>query len=116
MAQNWFSNLCPGCRRGRIFKKFVFMNPACPDCGRVFEKESGYFIGAMIASYFLGTLAAFPLLIAMVFLWGQTMTLALFASCALILALQPILFRYSRILWIQIEAALTRSIHSGGKP
>jgi heat shock protein HtpX len=35
------------------------------------------------------------------------------ASIVLIFILQPLLFRYSRILWIRIEHQLNRAIHSG---
>jgi uncharacterized protein (DUF983 family) len=108
---SYFSNRCPHCEKGRIFKGIVRMNPACTECGVRFERESGYFIGAMIASYFLGVFLALPTLLAAVFAYEFPMNQALVFSSIQILVLQPFLFRTSRILWIRIEAALTRSIH-----
>ena len=46
--------LCPRCRKGRIFGGFVRMNPACPECGADLEREQGYFFGAMYFSYGFG--------------------------------------------------------------
>ena len=107
---SWFSNRCPGCKNGRIFQGLTRMNPRCPGCGRIFERESGYFIGAMIASYFLGTFLALPTLLLAVFRFELEMGVAIFLCATQIVVLQPFLFRYSRILWIQIEASLTRSV------
>ena len=109
---SYFSNRCPNCEKGKIFKNFFQMHPICPVCSNRFERESGYFIGAMIASYFLGAFLALPTLLASVFLFELSMVLALFLSSVQLILFQPILFRTSRILWIRIEAALTRSIHS----
>ena len=109
---SYFSNRCPNCETGKIFKNLFKMNTLCPVCNTRFEREPGYFIGAMIASYFLGVFLALPTLLASVFLFDLSMVLALFLSSAQLILFQPILFRTSRILWIRIEAALTRSIHS----
>ena len=108
---SYFSNRCPHCEKGRIFQGIVRMNSSCSTCGVPFERESGYFIGAMIASYFLGVFLALPTLLASVFAYDLPMSQALILSSIQILAFQPLLFRTSRILWIRIEAALTRSIH-----
>ena len=88
------------------------MNQVCPVCNIRFERESGYFIGAMIASYFLGVFLALPTLLLSVFWFEHSMLLALCLSSGQLILFQPILFRTSRILWIRIEAALTKSIHS----
>jgi hypothetical protein len=50
--------LCPRCRAGKIFRKSVWLFPGmyerCPVCGLKFEREDGYFLGAMYISYALG--------------------------------------------------------------
>jgi uncharacterized protein (DUF983 family) len=49
--------LCPRCRAGTIFRKSVFLFPAmrerCPVCDLKFEREEGYFLGAMYIGYAL---------------------------------------------------------------
>src|SRR5262245_19136056 len=42
---------CPHCGRGRIFRRMFAMNARCPICGLQFEREPGYFLGAMYFSY-----------------------------------------------------------------
>src|SRR5437764_919989 len=47
---------CPRCRTGKIFRGSAFlgfpkMNERCPVCQLRFEREAGYFLGAMYVSY-----------------------------------------------------------------
>ena len=37
------------------------MNDPCPDCGLVFQREEGYFLGAMYVSSVLSMVAATPI-------------------------------------------------------
>lgn len=68
--------LCPRCRSGKIFRSSIFyglahMYERCPVCSLKYEREQGYFLGAMYISYglalvtivILGSLAlvAYPL-------------------------------------------------------
>ena len=51
-----FRQMCPRCRSARIFRKSIFagfprMQEQCPRCGLKFEREQGYFLGAMYISY-----------------------------------------------------------------
>ena len=50
---------CPRCRTGDIFRCSIFrgflkMHERCPVCDLKFEREPGYFLGAMYVSYSLG--------------------------------------------------------------
>src|SRR5262245_29618535 len=47
---------CPRCLRGKIFRGLFDMNDPCPICGLVFEREQGYFLGAMYFSYLLAVI------------------------------------------------------------
>ena len=81
------------------------MNQTCPVCGHRFEREPGFFQGAMYVSYALGIGEAFVLvLLAMAFL---TPRIGLFGTVACVLvahvALVPALFRYSRVLWAHLN-------------
>lgn len=39
---------CPRCGSEGIFRSFFELYERCPSCGLKFERESGYFVGAMI--------------------------------------------------------------------
>ncbi len=47
------TNCCPNCGGGRLFKDGTLfqLNDACPDCHLRFEKDEGFFLGAMALNY-----------------------------------------------------------------
>lgn len=93
---------CPRCLEGRVFAGLVRMARECPSCGLAFEREAGYFLGAMYFSYGMGILVATPLA---VLLWKQgigTWWITLWCLLELIV-LAPWLFRYSRVIWLHFD-------------
>jgi uncharacterized protein (DUF983 family) len=68
---------CPRCRAGKIFRGSIFlrfpkMHERCEDCDLKFEREPGYFLGAMYVSYglALATIAAIAALLWSVTSWS----------------------------------------------
>ncbi len=47
------ANRCPNCGGNRLFKDGTLfeLNAGCPDCGLKFEKDEGFFLGAMALNY-----------------------------------------------------------------
>src|SRR6058998_576038 len=45
---------CPVCLQGAMFRGRFEMNATCPVCGHRFEREPGFFQGAMYVSYGIG--------------------------------------------------------------
>ncbi len=95
---------CPRCHRGRMFRGWVSMYAACPVCRQPFEREPGYFVGAMYVSYAL----AVPILVLLAMLvhrmvpdWSGLKVLG--ATVPLFLPLTPIIFRYSRVIWAHLD-------------
>jgi hypothetical protein len=83
------------------------MEPTCPECGLVFEREQGYFTGAMYVSYAL----ALPVVVTLYALarwvfpdWSFEAVLA--AATVAFLPFVPAVFRYSRIVWIHLDRAI----------
>ena len=106
---------CPRCRRGRIFKGLLHMNDPCPVCGLLFEREEGYFLGAMYVSYVLGCVivgAAYFLALA---LWPNVSPTAL---CLYLFAgyvpLMPWVYRYSRAIWMHFDRLVCPGDSSAG--
>lgn len=95
---------CPRCCRGRIFASGVRMNEECPVCGLRFGRESGYFFGSMYVSYLLSIPALGLLTVAGHLLFPQISLVAIvLLAAAAALPLVPVLFRYSRVLWIHFD-------------
>jgi uncharacterized protein (DUF983 family) len=96
---------CPRCLRGKVFSGIVEMRECCPECGYKFEYEPGYFLGAMYFSYFLAIPIIGLLTVAIHWLilpdW-QLYNVVLIAVFPF-LVLVPIIFRYSRIMWMHFD-------------
>jgi uncharacterized protein (DUF983 family) len=94
---------CPRCYRGRMFHGAFGMNDPCPCCGLIFQREEGYFLGSMYVSYFLGTaFLGLGYFLGMSLLnWNDLVLLAVLL--VLYLPLTPLIFRYSRAIWIYID-------------
>src|SRR5437588_12138190 len=101
---------CPRCREGRIFKGFAAMNDPCPVCGLLFEREPGYFFGAMYFSYALGVVILVPLYYLTRWLFPDlNYLLAPLVAFIPFLFLVPVVFRYSRVLWIYFDRTIAPS-------
>lgn len=95
---------CPRCLTGRMFRGPFAMNDPCPTCGLLFQREEGYFLGAMYFSYALGSFLLFPAFyVATHFLpsWDGTWVAVL--VWVLYLPFVPMVFRYSRAIWIYLD-------------
>jgi uncharacterized protein (DUF983 family) len=56
---------CPRCLQGQVFATLFRMHAQCPLCGLVFEREPGYFTGAMYLSYGVAVSATVPVWLTM---------------------------------------------------
>jgi uncharacterized protein (DUF983 family) len=96
---------CPRCLQGQIFAGVFQMRTQCPVCGLRFEREPGYFVGAMYLSYGLAIIGTAFVWLPMVLL-GRSLGEVLLASGALLIVASPWLFRYSRVLWLYLDHAI----------
>jgi uncharacterized protein (DUF983 family) len=99
---------CPRCLRGHVFHGLVAMHDTCPQCGYQFGRESGYFTGAMFASY---TLAVPILFVIFMVLWNffaatWPLTFNLLVTFIVFLPFVPVIFRYSRVIWMHVDVML----------
>lgn len=78
------------------------MNKRCPVCNEDFERETGYYYGAMFVSY--GLTVAFGvsvfLIMCVVLNFDAITFLVVFAILQILL--MPIFYRASRLVWINI--------------
>jgi len=88
------------------------MNKHCPHCNLKFEREVGYFYGAMYVSYGLQTGLITLLYILNMFWWEFSPLTLVFIILTLVFALFPVTFRWSRIIWI---ASFTKKEAIGSK-
>lgn len=100
--------VCPRCRRGRIYRRsflraWLDMNRVCPECGLHFEREQGYFIGAMYVSYLL----SMPPVAGLIFLiWlatGWRLDYVMLWTFFAYLPVVPVMVRICRVIWIHVD-------------
>lgn len=95
---------CPRCRQGKLFRTWLTMYDACPVCGLRFEREPGYYVGALYFGYALGIAILIPLYFLLAWLLPRVSHLVLpLIAIGLYVPFAPIVFRYSRTLWIHFE-------------
>ena len=96
---------CPVCLEGPMFTGLITMYEHCPRCGHQFERETGFFQGAMYVSWVLGVASFAALAIAATMLLAPRVGLfAGFAIAVLLyVPLVPILTRYSRVVWAHVN-------------
>jgi uncharacterized protein (DUF983 family) len=95
---------CPVCRKAPIFSGAMSMHSRCANCGYVYEREPGYFLGAIAIGYAL----AVPVVAGLGFLVhalapSMDWTLAFVIGFILYLGVAPAGFRYSRGIWMYID-------------
>ncbi|HRG59135.1 MAG TPA: DUF983 domain-containing protein [Bacteroidia bacterium] len=100
-------NRCPQCHKGKVLKyppyqlgKLLDTEDLCSHCNLKYEKEPGFFYGAMYVSYALssGIFIVAYLLQSLFFNFPITQ-FAIFMVSLMLLAF-PIIARWSRILWL----------------
>jgi uncharacterized protein (DUF983 family) len=79
------------------------MNARCANCGLSFARENGYYLGAMVVSYFAGAFALVPTVLVLKFVLDAEGWLLIAVPVGQILLLGPWMFRYSRLLWLHGE-------------
>ena len=108
MLRHILGQRCPRCRLGKIFPRSIFlgfpkMAERCSVCDLSFEREPGYFLGAMYIGY--GIALVITTLIATL-LWAVTgwwITKDAIWAVVLFLPLAPATTLFARILWIYLD-------------
>lgn len=100
---------CPRCHQGDIFKSgfsyrfssITEMHENCPNCNLKYEREPGFFYGAMYVSYAL-TVALWVSVAVAFYVLSESINPWLFLSVgiALLLILLPGIYRISRAVWL----------------
>ena len=106
-----FSHKCPQCLEGDMYqtkssyqlKDIAKMNHSCPKCGLDFEREPGYYYGAMYVSYALTVAVGVILFLADMVLFTEFSTSRYLVSLTLLLLLlSPLTFRTARVIWLNL--------------
>jgi uncharacterized protein (DUF983 family) len=93
---------CPRCGNGGIFDSYFKLKESCPTCGYSFERESGYWVGAIAINMAVAEAIFFVVFIAAILAtmpgveWIPLLFVALITN-----AVVPVLFYpFSKTVWM----------------
>ncbi|HEV7525993.1 MAG TPA: DUF983 domain-containing protein [Acidimicrobiia bacterium] len=98
---------CPRCGGGKLFHHWFHMAPDCPHCGLHFEREPGYWVGAVAINT---TVVGFLFAVLLVAFSAATVPdipwVKLLIAEVPLMGLGPIIFYpFSKTLWVAIDRA-----------
>ncbi len=96
---------CPHCGDKRIWRSFGETVANCPTCGYRYEREEGYWVGAMIVSIG-GVMLTFMAVFVggMLVTWPDVPWNGLLIATASLMVLMPIVFyRQTKTIWVWID-------------
>jgi len=82
------------------------MRETCEACGLKFNREPGYFLGAMYISYGLGSVAIIAIGLGLWLVTGWQVLRVGFWAMVLFVPLAPAVTYLSRVLWIYLDQAI----------
>jgi uncharacterized protein (DUF983 family) len=86
---------------GKVYAGVLRMNENCPTCGHHFQREPGYFLGAMYISYPLSLVVIGLTLLVLHWLrpdWG--LELLVYLTVPVLILFMPAIVRWSRVAWM----------------
>jgi len=98
---------CPRCGQGPVFDGWFAMRATCEACGLKYEREQGYFVGAIYLNYAVTAVVSLGGAMAIATWlglspWGEVGVASIFG------VLVPLVFfRYSKSLWLGIDHFVT---------
>lgn len=109
LLRNILQEKCPNCGQSHVFEKktgffeLPKMKERCDSCNYYFDREPGYFIGAMYISYGLAVLQGLITFLLVHFLFPSVPTLGVvFIILGVILLFSLKNYKLSRIIYIHI--------------
>jgi uncharacterized protein (DUF983 family) len=105
---------CARCGSGKLFRGWFKMVDDCPRCGLHFEREAGYFAGALAINLVLVGGLFTIVFITMLVLTVPDIPVGLtLAVCIPIVALGPIVaYPFSKTLWVAVDRAFLQQLDS----
>ena len=99
---------CPRCQQGDLFsvsnpynlRRVLDMPGRCPTCHQDFKIEPGFYSGALWISYPVILVLIVPSALILLFAFHFPILWALLLPFTLLLALQPLIMRFCRAIWL----------------
>ena len=103
MLGNGLRLKCPRCGIGRLYAKPFRMYAKCPQCGLIFEREQGYFVGAIYINYAATIAIAVPGFFLLNIFTDLTIDQQLMIWVPFAVIFPLLFFHHSRSLWLVLD-------------
>ncbi|MCJ7672710.1 MAG: DUF983 domain-containing protein [Acidimicrobiia bacterium] len=105
---------CPRCGSGHLFRHYFELVPDCPKCDLHFERESGYFAGALAINIMVAGGIFAVVFVALLAATIPTVPVAeLLAVLVPIVVLVPIIFYpFSKTVWMAVDRGFLQRLDS----
>jgi uncharacterized protein (DUF983 family) len=97
---------CPRCGAGAVFDGWFRMQTHCVACDLAFEREPGYFVGAIYVNYALTVAVVMPGYLALDAIFGASLLTQLACWVTFVLVFPVWAYRYSKSLWLAVDHLL----------
>lgn len=94
---------CPVCGRGKIFSGIFKTYERCPVCGFVYERESGYYTGAIAVNLVVSELLIVIIAVPLAASQAVPVTTLIILGCTLPILLPLIFYRPTKALWMSLD-------------
>lgn len=98
---------CPRCGAGDLFTSLFDIRDPCPRCGLVFEREEGYWLGAMIIAFvIIESVFGLSLVATMLLMWPDVPWNAILIVGVAATLIGPVLISpWTRTIWMAVDRA-----------
>jgi uncharacterized protein (DUF983 family) len=96
-----FLHQCPNCGGRTLFKNWFTANERCARCGLKFEREDGFFLGALVINYTVTSVLLLVPLLVLVFREQVGITSGVIAAVVWCIVFPLIFFPTSKSLWLR---------------
>lgn len=113
-----FTKRCARCGSGSLFRSYFTMVPDCPRCGLHFERESGYWAGALAINMILvGGVFAVAFVTALILTVPDVPVGLLLAILVPIMIIGPIVaYPFSKTIWVAFDRAFLQQLDPNERP
>ena len=89
-----------------MFAGLPKMNEICSECGLKYEREQGYFLGALYISYAMGVLVMGLLVVVFWLTTHWRVEKLVIAAAIALVPFAPFLTIFARVLWLHFDRAM----------
>jgi len=104
---------CPRCGRSPLYRGWFRMHERCAACGLRYEREQGYFVGAIYVNYAVTVIVAAGTVLMLDWTVGLSLAAQLAIGIALGALVPVLFFRYARSLWLSLDYLVTLADERG---